>query len=150
VQKNILEQIHYLLKKIDVGEPEPRTILSGLVGHYTAEQLVDRKVLVICNLPPKTMKGIMSQGMVFAASHKEGENKICHLLEPDDGSHPGDKVYVDDSEGVPDAEVKSKRWGRVSKCLATNEQGQAVYKNLPFRTTSGLVKHTPITNGTVA
>jgi len=138
------------IEKIDVGEPEPRTILSGLVGHYTAEQLVNRRVLVICNLPPKTMKGIESRGMVFAASHTEGENKTVHLLEPDDASHPGDKIFVDDIDGVPDAEVKGKRWGRVSKCLATNEHGQAVYKNLPFRSTSGLVKHTPITNGTVA
>jgi len=138
------------LKKIDVGEPEPRTILSGLVGHYTAEQLTNRKVLVICNLPPKTMRGIKSQGMVFAASFKTEENKTVHLLEPDDSSNPGDKVFVDGITGDPDPEVKSKRWGRVCKLLQTNEQGIACYNNLPFRTNTGMVKQTPIVNGLVA
>jgi len=138
------------VEKIDVGEPEPRTILSGLVGHYTAEQLTNRKVLVICNLPPKTMKGIPSQGMVFAASFKTDENKTVHLLEPHDASNPGDKVFVDGVTGHPDPEVKSKRWNRVSKFLQTNEHGFACYKNLPFKTNTGEVKQTPIVNGLVA
>ena len=37
-------------ERIDVGEEEPREIASGLRAHYaSAEQLTDRKVLVVCN-----------------------------------------------------------------------------------------------------
>lgn len=56
------------LEKIDVGEPEPRTVVSGLVAHVSQEDLHDRLVLVLCNLKPQKMRGIESQAMLLCAS----------------------------------------------------------------------------------
>lgn len=38
---------------IDVGEEEPRAIASGLVPHYSLEEMQDRRIIVICNLVRK-------------------------------------------------------------------------------------------------
>lgn len=57
-----------LLKlEVDLGF-EKRTILSGISLHYTPEQLVGKKVIVVANLKPATIMGIESQGMILAAS----------------------------------------------------------------------------------
>lgn len=40
------------LEKIDVGEPEPRTVVSGLVKHIPIEEMRNRLVIVFCNLKP--------------------------------------------------------------------------------------------------
>lgn len=56
------------LEKIDVGEAEPRTVVSGLVAYVSQEDLQDRLVLVLCNLKPQKMRGIESQAMLLCAS----------------------------------------------------------------------------------
>lgn len=56
------------VEKIDVGEPEPRTVVSGLVQFVPREQLQDRLVVLLCNLKPQKMRGVESQGMVLCAS----------------------------------------------------------------------------------
>lgn len=49
-------------EKVDVGEGEPREIASGIRAYYeTADQLVDRKVLVVCNLKPAKARAQHSQ-----------------------------------------------------------------------------------------
>ncbi len=52
---------------VDLGF-EKRTIVSGIALHYPPEQLVGKKVVIIANLPPVTLMGVESQGMVLAAS----------------------------------------------------------------------------------
>lgn len=56
------------VEKIDVGEAEPRTVVSGLVHFVPKEQLQDRLVVLLCNLKPQKMRGVESQGMVLCAS----------------------------------------------------------------------------------
>ena len=78
-----------LLKlKVDVGEPEPRTILAGIAESYEPEQLVGKSIVVVANLAPRKMMGLESQGMVLAAS-PEGGKAIVLNSEP---STPGTKV----------------------------------------------------------
>jgi aminoacyl tRNA synthase complex-interacting multifunctional protein 1 len=50
------------VEKIDVGEPEPRTIVSGLVKFVPLEEMQGRMVVVIANLKPRNMRGIKSAG----------------------------------------------------------------------------------------
>ncbi len=57
--------------QVDIGGEE-RTIVSGIAQHYTEEQLVGRNVIVIKNLKPVKLRGIMSYGMLLAASDGEG------------------------------------------------------------------------------
>ncbi len=52
-------------EEIDIGEPEPRCIASGLVPHYSLEEMQNRRLIVIANLPPKKLVGFKSQGMVY-------------------------------------------------------------------------------------
>ncbi|XP_062846806.1 tyrosine--tRNA ligase, cytoplasmic [Trichomycterus rosablanca] len=97
------------LEKIDVGEEQPRTVVSGLVAYITQEELQDRLVVLLCNLKPQNMRGIESQAMLLCAS-VEGEPRKVEPLDPPEGSAPGDRVFVDGySSGTPDDELKPKK-----------------------------------------
>ena len=52
------------------------SILSGIGKHYTAEEMVGKKVIVVTNLPPREMKGIMSEGMIVCAEAPDGALSI--------------------------------------------------------------------------
>ena len=56
-----------LLLSVDIGEDNPRTIISGIKEWYTPEQLIGKKIIVLTNLKPRTLFGITSQGMLLAA-----------------------------------------------------------------------------------
>jgi methionyl-tRNA synthetase len=58
--------------KVDIGEPEPRTIVAGIAEAYAPEQLLNRKVVIVANLQPRKLKGIESNGMIVAASVNDG------------------------------------------------------------------------------
>jgi methionyl-tRNA synthetase len=58
---------------IDIGEAQPRTIVSGIAQHFTPEELPGKQVLVLCNLEPRKMRGVESQGMVLMAEDAEGK-----------------------------------------------------------------------------
>ncbi len=67
-----------LLLLIDVGD-EQKQIVAGIRQHYTPEQLVGRKIVVVNNLAPAMLRGESSNGMLLAAS--SGEKVV--LLSPD-------------------------------------------------------------------
>ena len=57
------------VEKVDLGEESgPRVIVSGLVQYCSAESLLNRPVVVLCNLKPRALKGITSNGMLLCAS----------------------------------------------------------------------------------
>lgn len=60
------------IEKIDLGEEEPRQIISGLKDYYEMDELKGRKVIVVANLKPAKLRGEMSQGMILAAEDEEG------------------------------------------------------------------------------
>ncbi|KAG7280463.1 hypothetical protein CRUP_033764 [Coryphaenoides rupestris] len=97
------------LEKIDVGEAEPRTVVSGLVAFISQEELQDRMVLLLCNLKPQKMRGIESQAMLLCASI-DGEPRRVEPLDPPEGSSPGDRVFVEGYEGgKPDDKLNPKK-----------------------------------------
>jgi methionyl-tRNA synthetase len=53
-------------------ENEERTIVAGIGEYYSEEELIGKKVIVLKNLEPKKLKGILSEGMLLAAS-KDGK-----------------------------------------------------------------------------
>lgn len=59
------------VEKIDLGESEPRTVVSGLRGKIEREELLNSLVIVLCNLKPAKMRGVESKGMVLCASTPE-------------------------------------------------------------------------------
>lgn len=58
--------------KIDLGEDTPRQILSGVAQYFKPEELVGRQVVVVANLPPRTIRGLESQGMILTADKADG------------------------------------------------------------------------------
>lgn len=68
-----------MLLQIDVGDAQ-KQIVAGIRQHYTPEQLVGRKIVVVNNLAPAMLRGEASNGMLLAAS--SGEKVV--LLAPDD------------------------------------------------------------------
>ena len=52
------------------------SILSGIAKHYTPEEMVGKKVIVVTNLPPREMKGILSEGMIVCAEAPDGTLSI--------------------------------------------------------------------------
>ncbi len=79
----------YVLK-VDAGEPEPRTICSGLKSSYAPSELQGRQILLFANLKPAPLRGIMSNGMLFAGDTEE--EHVCKLLAPPEGAKPGDRA----------------------------------------------------------
>ena len=69
-----------LLKEtVKIGK-EVRTILSGIKKWYKPEDMVGKKVMVICNLAPRKIAGYESQGMLLCAESADGE---ISLMTPD-------------------------------------------------------------------
>ncbi|MCA9546705.1 MAG: methionine--tRNA ligase, partial [Myxococcales bacterium] len=57
-----------LLKlSVDAGEAEPRTVCAGIAGAYAPEDLVGQTVVLLANLAPRKIRGVVSQGMLLAA-----------------------------------------------------------------------------------
>lgn len=82
-----------LLFKLDDGSQEGRTILSGIRDNYAPEDLVGKTLLAICNIPPRKMMGVDSEGMLLSAIHEEeGEEKL-HLIMLDPRIPAGAKLY---------------------------------------------------------
>ncbi len=63
------------LLKLTVAVPEERTIVAGIAEHYSPDEVVGQKVIVVANLKPAKLMGVTSQGMVLAAKIKEGERE---------------------------------------------------------------------------
>jgi tRNA-binding EMAP/Myf-like protein len=62
-----------------VGEADgPRTIVSGLVEFCTVEQLLNKNVVVLCNLKPRPLKGVLSAGMLLCASSADKTQVSYH------------------------------------------------------------------------
>jgi methionyl-tRNA synthetase len=78
---------------LDVGEPTPRTVFSGIASAHAPEDLVGRHTVMVANLAPRRMKFGVSQGMVLAASHADEKAQPgLYLLEPGPGATPGLRV----------------------------------------------------------
>ena len=64
-----------LCSQVKIGS-QVKQIVSGIKGHYTAEEMVGKKVMVLVNLKPAKLAGILSEGMILCAENAEGELAI--------------------------------------------------------------------------
>ena len=60
-----------LCSQVRVGS-QVRQIVSGIKAHYTPEQMVGKKVMVLVNLKPAKLAGVLSEGMLLCAEDAEG------------------------------------------------------------------------------
>ncbi|KAM8926037.1 LOW QUALITY PROTEIN: aminoacyl tRNA synthase complex-interacting multifunctional protein 1-like [Lycaon pictus] len=117
------------VEEVEVGETAPRTVVSGLVNHVPLEQMQNRMVILLCNLKPAKMMGVISQAMGMCACSPE---KV-EILVPPTGSVPGDKIVSDAFPGEPYKELNPKKiWEQIQPDLYTNDECVATYKGAPF------------------
>ena len=76
-----------LVLKIDTGDGE-KQLVTGIKNHYSAEELVGKKIIVVNNLAPAVLRGVESQGMLLAA--RDGDKVVLLTTEKDVG--PGSRV----------------------------------------------------------
>ncbi len=86
------------VEEVDCGEDKPRTIVSGLVKHCTAEELLGKRVLIASNLAPADLKGVKSEGMLLTAEKK----KKLEVIEIEN-AEPGTEVLME-GEASPSAD----------------------------------------------
>ncbi|MEE8638707.1 MAG: methionine--tRNA ligase subunit beta [Candidatus Margulisiibacteriota bacterium] len=67
---------------VDIGGEE-RIVVAGIKLHYKKEELLGKKVLVLVNLEPKTIRGVESHGMVLCAHTQDRSKLVCTTVEKD-------------------------------------------------------------------
>lgn len=136
-------------EEIDVAEAEPRQIASGLRPHFTEEQMLGQRLLVVSNLKAKNLVGFKSHGMVLCAAEtmKDGSEKV-EFVEPPAGAAIGEVVTF---EGLPPpsplsaAQVEKKKvFAACLDGLKTTNDRVAVWKGHAFLTSAG-----PCTTATI-
>lgn len=125
------------VEKIDVGEAEPRTVISGLRKFVPQDKLDGALVAVVCNLKPANMRGIKSQGMLLCASDKD--HTTVEVLIVPEGSKPGERITSDMFTDPPDSQLnpKKKIFEKVQTDLTTNAGLEVTYKGELLRTSAG-------------
>ncbi len=72
-----VEKSDKLLKEtLELKSGETRTVVSGIAEYYTPEEMVGKTVVLVKNLAPRKMRGILSEGMLLCASDEEGHLKL--------------------------------------------------------------------------
>ena len=144
------------VETIDLGEPSPRQVLSGLAQHMPLDQVKGAMVVCICNLRARKIAGTESQAMVLCASDAD-KSKLCFVTPPP-GSVPGEVVkwegYPGEPEPNPKKIEKKKAWEAIQPLFATTSDGTCVYKgekagDAPFMLPKGKCTST-VPNGIIS
>jgi tyrosyl-tRNA synthetase len=122
------------VETVDFGD-HTRTIVSGLCNYYKAEELLGKQAVFLTNLKKGKLRGIVSEGMIMAASdaeHKTVEVIFCP------GATPGEQVVVEGFLGEADKQVDAKKTGGVwEKAIqpfySTNDKLEATWKGIAMK-----------------
>ncbi|KAL5066439.1 hypothetical protein RYX36_028176 [Vicia faba] len=168
------------VEEVDIGEPEPRIICSGLVNYIPLQhlqvceedtyvmqllesiitngkaQMQGKKVIVLSNLKPRNMRGVKSCGMLMAASDSKHEN--VELLFPPEEANPGERIWFgseDEKDNQPEAAKpnqiqKKKIWELVQPHLKTDVSCTAMLGEHVMRTSVGTVACHSLQNANIS
>jgi aminoacyl tRNA synthase complex-interacting multifunctional protein 1 len=142
-------------EEIDVGESEPRQIASGLRPHFSLEEMMGQRLLVVSNLKAKNLVGFKSFGMVLCAKEpaEDGSEKV-EFVEPPVDAPIGEVVTF---EGLPAPEPlsaaqveKKKIFLACVEGLKTSDTGVACWNGHAFTTSAGPCKAKTILGGAMS
>jgi methionyl-tRNA synthetase len=104
---------------VDVGEE--RQIVAGLRAYYSKEEITGHKILVVCNLKPAKLRGLMSQGMLLAADDEEMGGHTVLLLTPSADLPNGTRMNcgLENNQGI----IEYKDFQKVTVKVASVEDG---------------------------
>ncbi len=74
-----------LVSQVQIGSEE-RQIVSGIATWYKPEEMVGKNVIVVCNLKPVKLRGVLSQGMILAAGDDGDDLVIPQAIGAKDGA----------------------------------------------------------------
>ena len=77
-----------LCSQVKIGS-QVRQIVSGIKAYYTPEEMVGKKVMVVTNLKPAKLAGILSEGMILCAEDAEGN--VC-VVSPEKNMPAGSEI----------------------------------------------------------
>ncbi|MCI8729390.1 MAG: methionine--tRNA ligase [Clostridia bacterium] len=78
-----VEKADKLLKLgVDLGEGRIRTVVSGIAKWYAPDEMVGKEIILVANLKPCKLRGIMSEGMILCASDEDGNLAIVSPSKP--------------------------------------------------------------------
>jgi len=77
-----------LCTKVDLGEGKIRSIVAGIAEYYDPTELVGKNVVVVANLAPRKIRGVLSEGMMLAIHTKQG----LKVLTAEDDIEQGSKI----------------------------------------------------------
>lgn len=138
------------VEKIDLGEETgPRTIVSGLAHYITPEDFTGKLVIVASNLKASKFAGVLSQGMVLAASN--ADKTIVEVLEAPEDAKIGEFITFEGFEAKPDATLnpKHKVFEKCAVDFSLGEEGVALFKGVPFMTSQGPVSAATLREGVI-
>jgi methionyl-tRNA synthetase len=69
---------------------QTRTVVSGISAFYNPEQLIGRKLVLLCNLAPRKIRGVLSEGMLL--SSEDPQDGTLRLLSADDDAAEGAEI----------------------------------------------------------
>jgi aminoacyl tRNA synthase complex-interacting multifunctional protein 1 len=142
-------------EEIDVGESEPRQIASGLRPHFSLEEMMGQRLLVVSNLKAKNLVGFKSFGMVLCAKEpaEDGSEKV-EFVEPPADAPIGEVITF---EGLPAPEPLSAAQVEKKKIflacvdgLKTSDTGVALWNGHAFTTSTGPCKAKTILGGAMS
>lgn len=140
-------------EEIECGEDVPRQIASGLRPHYSLEEMMGRRLLVVSNLKTKKLAGFPSSGMVLCAAEakEDGSGEKVEFVEPPEGAEIGEILTF---EGLPTPEPlsgaqveKKKIFQACADGMKTTDDGSAAWNGHIFMTSAGPCKAPTIKNG---
>ncbi|MFH2028080.1 MAG: methionine--tRNA ligase [Nanoarchaeota archaeon] len=128
----------YILN-VDVGSEE-RQLVAGLKEHYSESDLLGKKVIIVANLKPAKLRGVLSQGMVLAAESKK-EVGVLYVEDVDAGLN----VSLD---GL-DINKSQVRYEDFAKLKINAVDGKVEFKSSVFKVKNEFVKVDKVLNGKI-
>jgi tRNA-binding EMAP/Myf-like protein len=144
------ERDNLYVEKIDLGEESgPRTIVSGLANYISPEKLQGRMVVVVANLKASKFAGVLSQGMVLAASN--ADKTMVEILDAPDDSIVGESVTIEGFDRNPDSVLnpKHKVLEKVVVEMSTSDKLIVQFKGLSLKTSTGEITVESLKNATI-
>jgi len=126
----------YILQ-IDLGA-EKRQLVAGLKGHYSSDELKNKKIIVITNLKYAKLRGIESQGMLLAGD--DGQRVGVLMV---DKSNAGDKVYPEGYENS----TKELTYDEFAKLTISVKNNHAFFEGKELGTDKELVRVEKVKDG---
>lgn len=119
------------VSQVSLGGDESIQVCSGLVGLVDQPQLLNSKVVVVCNLKPSKMRGVQSQGMLLCAEKKLGdeEYKVSPISEPENALAGDELMFYGMAPVSEKKRIKSKVWDSIVEGLGTDDKGRVIWKN---------------------